>query len=199
MPELQDPYDERAIISLIAAGDRPAFRVLHDRYFDHIFSVAKMFLGSEVAADDVIQEVFLHLWQRRESLPEVDNVKGYIFLTTRNTVLNFIRKDSRYQKHVKSFREDEMVSTSDTDSKVITDETRVLIEKGLQRLTPQQRKMLSLSRDAGMTHAEIAEELGVAKKTVANTITTALQELRSFLEENGAPFTLIYALLKELL
>ncbi len=90
--------DEYGILTGMAAGSSTAFAALHRRYWNDIYSLALSFLKSPHAAEDIVQEVFVKLWLRRETLPEVREFRPYAMVMARNEIISAMRKDAVRQK-----------------------------------------------------------------------------------------------------
>ena len=84
-------YNESDLLAEVARGNENAFKVLFDRYWDKIFSVAFVLTKSVVLAEEIVQDVFLKIWLNRLKLPEIENFEGYLFIIGRNHIFNELR------------------------------------------------------------------------------------------------------------
>lgn len=87
----------------IALGDETAFSNLYETYWDHLYSVALMLTKSETLSEDIIQEIFLRIWNKREELPAVEKPESYLFVIARNQIYNVMKQQQReteYRKYV---------------------------------------------------------------------------------------------------
>ena len=85
--------EESRIIRLLKEGDRGAFSLLYKRYWQKVYGFCRLYLNSRERAEDVVQEVFIKLWEARELLREDDSPEGFLFIVTRNLVFNQYRKE----------------------------------------------------------------------------------------------------------
>lgn len=150
---------------------------------------------------DVLQEVFIRLWNRRESLPDIISLKSYILTAVRNEILSYFRKEERRRNNYKTYSDQLNSDLSETDGRIRIAQARDMLEKAIGQLPQLQREVLLLSRDRELSHAEIASRLNIDKKAVTNAITRALKNIREFLKQQGddsllAAFLLITGLLK---
>ncbi|WP_127129546.1 RNA polymerase sigma factor [Pseudoflavitalea rhizosphaerae] len=188
-------HTSQELLNRIAAGDQEAFASLHHQYWDECYGLALAFLKSPDQAEDVVQDVFLKLWVKRSSLPAIKDFTPYFMVMVRNEIINYLRQLAQRQKKHAQYVSDNSVhlqqffSVSDAD-------TASIIQKALSELTERQQQIFSLSRDNGLSHEEIAEQLGLSKKTVSNTITQVLNHLRITLYQHGLMAWLAWIVLK---
>jgi RNA polymerase sigma-70 factor (ECF subfamily) len=179
-------YNDSNLLQRIALGDEQAFHTLFLQHRDKLFVFVRNLTKSENIAEDIIQEVFLKLWTQRESLAEVENANAYVFILVRNKIFDYLRKisnDKRLQekvwKNIVSFN----VSADEITGNIEEKDTQHIIEKAIKTLSPQQQKIFLLSRANGMSHEQIAEQLGISKNTVKNHLTTSLLIIRKYLKK----------------
>src|ERR1700754_375057 len=84
-------HNEKELLLQIAQGDRNAFKVLYTAYFPHVQQYVSLFESGRESLDELTQDVFVRIWEKRARLAGVESFKGYVFLITRNVVFNFIR------------------------------------------------------------------------------------------------------------
>ncbi|MBO9632388.1 MAG: RNA polymerase sigma-70 factor [Chitinophagaceae bacterium] len=184
------------LLSRIATGDQEAFAVLHQQYWDEVYSLALAFLKSPDQAEDIVQDVFLKLWIKRATLPSINEFRPYFMVMVRNEIINYLRQMAQRNKKHAQYVSDNSINPSQlfpaTDS-----DTAAIIKKALSELTERQMLIFSMSRDEGLSHEQIAEKLGVSKKTVSNTITFVLNHLRTTLYQRGLMAWLLLTVLKK--
>ncbi len=188
MPQIQ-LYDDKELCRRIAVGDEQAFQTLFRLHRDRLFAFAVRFTKSAAAAEDIIQDVFLKLWEQPDLLEKAENPPAYIFILVRNKTLDYLRKisnDQRLQQEVWLFIAHAQRQAEDTFEKVDAKETEQLINEAVQQLPPQQQKIFILSRTKGLSHEQIAEQLGISKNTVKNHLIAALGTIRKYLNKRHA-------------
>jgi RNA polymerase sigma-70 factor (ECF subfamily) len=176
------PYNETELLLRIAEGDKAAFKELHDHYWNNLYSVALSFLKSPDWAMDVIQEVFLKLWERRHKLSEIDHFKPYLFVSTRNELLTALKSSTRQAQLQEKYAQRMPGHFMLPDQVLSVKELEGLVTSAVAQLPEQQRTIYRLTREQGLSHDEIAEQLGIARKTVANNMTKALNQIREYLQ-----------------
>ncbi|WP_333863964.1 RNA polymerase sigma factor [Chitinophaga sp.] len=176
--------DEYHVLMEMAEGSEAAFAALHRRYWNDIYSLALSFLKSPEAAEDIVQEVFVKIWLRREALPEVQVFRPYVMVMVRNEIISTMRKDAVRQKRHDRFLADSGPQHT-THPGAPAAETARLIREALDQLPQKQREIFALSREEGLNHDMIAARTGLSRKTVSNTITIVLNHLRTALAKHG--------------
>lgn len=179
-------HNERDLLLKVAEGNENAFRQLFDHYSDNIYSVALVLAKSSVMAEEIVQDVFLKIWMKREQLPSIEKFDGYLFMTARNHIYNELRRKTLEQPFAEHLEQHFQESSALPEEQLLLKETKHLIQKAVAQLPTQQRSVYELSRNDGLDHAQIAEKLGISKLTVKSHMTKALQFIRQYLKEHHA-------------
>jgi len=180
-------YIESDILRQIAEGDESAFHLLFNEHWQNIYGVAYMLTKSAPMAEDMVQEIFMKLWVKREQLPEVENFRNYLFIVARNHIFNELKKKSTdilFTDHLFEYFH-EIRETP--EKKLIEKEAEQIIGEIIERLPQQQKMIYRLSREEGLSRNEMADRLGIAPNTVRNHLARALEMIRHELqrEVNG--------------
>jgi RNA polymerase sigma-70 factor (family 1) len=176
----RDKYDETKMLELLAAGSEYAFTELFSRYRARVYTVAFRFLRTEAAAQEVVQDVFLKCWLKRQELAAVKNLDAYLRVTTKNQVLNRFRKlanETAAQEELS--RRDQQVN--DTDHLLLEHQYREILQQALQQLPPQQREVYRLAREEELSHEDIASRMNISPVTVKSHMARALQFIRRYI------------------
>ncbi|MEP7259145.1 MAG: RNA polymerase sigma-70 factor [Flavitalea sp.] len=173
--------NERETLLRISRGDCYAFESLFRAYYDHLYSTAIMYIKMHELAEDIIQQVFLKLWERRSTLLRIDNLENYIFILTRNEILDHLRKQSVRQKYINRIRELFEEESRTPEQYLITKQKVEILQKAVVSLPPQQQQAWRLSREKGLCYEDIATEMGVSLSTVKGHISCALRSIRQTL------------------
>lgn len=185
------PHSENELLRLLADGDEHAFQVIFERHWDAVFSTALLLTKSGSVAEDVAQDVFTMLWEKRASLAGVQKLEGFLFVSARNIIYSRFRRlasQDAYRQYILScFREDGAESAETATELRELDRT---IQQAIRLLPPQQQKAFRLSRFEGMQHEEIAVTMGVSRITIKSYIVQAIASLRKALANHpsGAHF-----------
>ncbi len=171
---------EMELLSKVAAGDRIAFGLLFDRYYNKVLSQALTYTKTLVEAEDLTQDIFIKVWNAKAKLAVVKSFKNYLFILTRNEMVDRLRKKavdlSAGSGAIPELKEDIYIP----DQQLEYQETYQLILKGMEQLPDQQKLVFRMSRLEGKTNGEIAEALGIAKTTVRWHIVLALNFLKTY-------------------
>lgn len=172
---------DKEILSLVAHGDRRAFDWLFVQYQPKLVDFLTRLTGDPEVAADMSQDIFLGLWKNRSRLAGVDNFPAYLFKIARNTVYNYYDKLAVNDK----FLEESKLTTDSSPAGVeylFARQLEQLIRNSADQMPPKRRKIFMMSRFLGYSNAEIAELLGIDKRTVENHITNALATLRDMIK-----------------
>lgn len=153
-----------------------------------MYALAQQLTKSEQFAKDVIQEVFLKLWERRHELQQVKNIEAWLYRMTENKVIDFLRKaaaDGRLKEAVWS---NLLLQQDDPEALLETKEYHQIIRKAIDSLPAQRKLIWQLNRERGLNYQEIASELQISKHTVKNQLSSALQSIRNFLSGTSRLF-----------
>ncbi len=167
----------------IRNGSRTAFRALFEYYWQPLVTYAASIAGPE-SAEDCVQEAFVGLWRHRERWKPTGSVAGYIYRITRNAALNARRvgrsEDALRSGSLHQFRPIAAPPTPHED--FVARRLRSEVTAAVEALPERRREVLLMARVHGLSHAEIADAMGISPQTVANQMSAALRELRVRLE-----------------
>lgn len=173
----------------IRKGDRGAFEKLFCAYVDPLYVFAAEHVENRSAAEDIVQDVFCDLWERRSDWNPQGTVKAYLYRAVRNTVLDSLdRREVREEWREEEKQEDRPRLEAGPFNSIHQDELRRAMEEAVEDLPRQQKLVYRLAHRHGLSYREIASALGIARKTVENHMGRALQSLRSQLTEYASVF-----------
>jgi RNA polymerase sigma-70 factor (family 1) len=179
-PELAQIKELQQKIALYE--DMKAYAQLYNLLFNrlHRFSIA--FVKSGEAAEEIVSDVFIKLWQIRDRLTEIGNLKVYLYAITRNFSFNYLTR--HYKKVVLSLDEadpDVLVNLDDPETLCISAEMVEKIKEAIARLPPQCRIIFQLVKEEGMRYKEVAEVLHLSTLTVRNQVAIATRKIAALL------------------
>ena len=158
-------------------GNSKVFRLLFDLYWESMFLNAKSIVGNENNAKDIVQEIWIRIWQKRDNL-DIRNLDAYLFRAVRNASFKFLR-DHRFSKLQLEIIENLKLSVEPEIRKQHDFEARMsAIRNILDKLPSRCAQIFELSRFKQYSNEEIAQELGISKKSVENQISTAIKYLK---------------------
>lgn len=178
--------DDTDLSVLIRAGDRDAFERLFRDWYARLATYAVRLVGSRDAAEDIVQELFVTLWNRRDQLPDMGALPGYLHRAVRNRALNDLRRRRTAERWL-ALRDPDPVDVPVAVSTLVEAELAGRIQAALGALPPRTREVFLLHRDQGLTYGGIAAALGISVKTVETLMSRALRSLRQALADLRAP------------
>ena len=164
-----------SLISRVRAGDRKAFDELCRKYYAMLVSYARLFLRDDWA-EDVVQDVFYNVWQRRETLDDSNSLYKYLLRSVYNRSLNYLDKNRRAGEYGAYYRERIAAlgssyyapDNSPVVQKLYNDDLRASLDAAIESLPPKCREVFRLSYIEDLSNREIGEQLGISPRTVEN-------------------------------
>lgn len=169
--------EDNELILLLKQNSKEAFTALYKKYWRQVYNFSRLYLTNQDTAEEVVQEVFIKVWEGRDFMREDDNFKGLMFIITRNLIFNQHRKNLNedfYKMTVLAAMEDSYDIEEEIEAKNLSEYIDMLINE----LPPRRREIFNLSRKGNKSYKEIAELLNISEKTVENQISEALKYLR---------------------
>lgn len=188
------PYDERELLHRIADGDERAFRVFFDHYKDRFYAVVLKMTRSDVIAEEIVQEVFIKIWQKRSTLKEINSPESYFFTAVYRRVYSHYKKLALERKFLQLISQSPSFRNI-TDETVLAQESERLINEAISKLPAQQQLVFKLSKQDGLSREQIAERLQISPHTVRNHMADAIKSIKSYLNQAA----LVYLLFLDLL
>ena len=175
---------EALLVAELRKGNEKAFIKLYDLYKDKIYTYSLKLLKSQVNAEEMLQDVFMKVWQKRETLDASRSFKSYLYTIARNKCFDFLEKASNDVKLRQTIFYQSQKSFSAADVQLIESDFNKIKEEAYNSLPPRRREIFEMSREQGMTYDEIGEKLGISTNTVKSQMNKALESLRAFLREH---------------
>lgn len=164
--------------NLLRNGDRLAFAEIYARYKWLLHAHAYKWMSDREEAKDIIHELFSDLWDRHRSIIFSTTLSGYLYASVRNKILNRVAHKKVASNYVNSLQEYINRGEAQTDHLVRENQLKAIIEKEISNLPLKMREVFELSRKAGISHKEIAQQLDISEQTVRKHIQHALKILR---------------------
>jgi len=189
--------DEHLVLAKIAQGDQHAFTVLFNHYERDVYAVGKKLTWSHDQAIEIVQEIFIKIWDSRESLPEVQNFGGYLNRLVKNHSLNVLKKMSRERRNNQVLHSVSTELDDSTNSQLDYNDAVRLLNEALDALAPQQRKVYMLCHQQGLKYEEAAAELNLSPGTINVHMTQALKKIREHFAKNAVYYPLLVMMLSK--
>jgi RNA polymerase sigma-70 factor (ECF subfamily) len=173
--------DEKEMLRRLSEGDQTALTSIYQRFWQSLFVSAYNIIKDKKACEDIIQEIFLQLWLKRENLQIRESLKAYLLAATRYQVFRYIKKAPLSQELFEHLEERFAVPPS--DQILMQKDLSKQVDKIVGSLPEKCQQIYRLSRQEYLSHKEIAERLNISTKTVENQLTIALRRLRLSLEK----------------
>lgn len=176
--------NEAELFELVSTGDEAAFERFFKTYHQRLLSYAYVMLRDESASEEMVQQVFYKIWEKRTRLKIHTSGKAFLYRAVYNECLNYLKHEKHkraYEKHSLSVDADSYQGKA-SDPLMLT-ELQSMLQKAINELPKQCRNIFYMNRIEELKYREIAEELGLSVKTVEAQVSKALKVLRKKLAD----------------
>ena len=176
---------DRKIIEKEKSVDVQAFELLFRKYYVRLCGFADKFIANMADSEEIVQEVFLNIWEKRDQLKLTDDIRPYLFKSVQNLCFNLIKHKKVEDKYYLVI---DLVYKSQTEDfnayeSVLYTELKKNVEEAINSLPIECKKIFHLSRQEGLKYKEIADQLGLSVKTVETQMSRALAKLKIELKD----------------
>lgn len=189
--------DEKDLLLRLQDGDHAAFEKLYHRYSRQLLAKLDHKLTDEYQADDILQDLFIKIWERREQIDTEQPFGGYLYRIAQRMVTDHYRKLARNTILYKQVKQDTPEAAHYTDQELEGRETQKLIEQAINLLPTQQQRAFHLCKIEGKSYKEAAEIMSISPETVHAHLVKATQSVKSYFRsvQQHIPGTLAVALI----
>ncbi len=195
MSDLLTSY-ERILLGKLKNDDQIAFTIIFEKYYQDLVRFAYGFTRNSDPAEEIVQEVFLKLWENRTSLSIHSSLKSYLLKTVQNRSIDNLRHANITHKYASVVLEHPILSENDTENYVLHSELETNFNLAMQKIPAQYAEAFRLSRVESMNYQYIAKKLGISVRTVEVRVAKALSLLREELKDFLLLLLIIFQLLK---
>ena len=174
---------DNILVDKIRNDDKEAFKSLYDHYSRKLYYFSIRCKLSSYDSEELVQSVFINLWERRKFLNDTMEIKSYIYKSAVNYIYNFLKKNAIRNRYIESEISDSKTYSDITYEQVIVRDLEKSIFSIIDTLPLQQQQVIRLSRIEYMSHEEIAEKLDISLRTVENHVYRALKTIKKKLGE----------------
>lgn len=168
------------IVEELRQGNHAAFELVYRLYQADVKRFLLSLARDNELAEDVMQEAFLYLWEKREQLDPSKNISNYLFHVVRSMLISRLRRQQVANRYLRELPpEEEMLYAA--DDSMIAEETEILVSIVVSQMPKQRRKIYELSRYEGLSNREIAEQLGIDTRNVRTQLHYATKEIKDVL------------------
>ncbi|WP_165798472.1 RNA polymerase sigma factor [Chitinophaga costaii] len=178
MKESSGEYSDSQLLVLVQQGDKDAFTLLYNRYWDKLLVYVMRAVQVQSDAEDIVQELFISLWKRRESLDIRSALSTYLFNSARYGAIRYIEKNITRSNYLE-FLSKTTPAAPAADQALALKEVSAQMEEVVAGMPERMQQVFRLSREQHLSHREIAAQLGISEETVKKQIYRALQLLRA--------------------
>lgn len=189
-----DIFNEKLLVKGLMFGEAKAFRKLFNTYKNDVYAFSMSMLKSKELAEEIVQDVFLNIWQHRDRLNPDLSFKSYVFTITRNLTFNLISKVANNRKLIGEVFYESQKSYSPIEDELADIDYENIKKKAIDTLPPKRKIIFEMSRNEDKSYEEISKELNISISTVKCQMNKALSTMRDFLQKHG-DVTLLITLL----
>ena len=181
---------DEELLEGLTQGDDTAFSEIFKKYSSHLYHAAYNLFRNKEACEDMVQELFIDLWEKRGNL-QIRSLKSYLYVSIKNRALMVIRSGKLTIDDSVLL---ELCSKYYADQQIIAKELSELLDSSINKLPKKCQEIFKLSRESNLSNKEIAERLNISVKTVENQMTIALSRLKNSSKEFLAILVALYFL-----
>lgn len=164
---------EADLAELLHNDDRIAFEEIHTRYFPMLYRHAMGMLADHDLVQDALQDVFVIIWEKREELHFNSTLKGYLYATTRHSIIRKLSRSKNYVQYLNSLEKQEHRLDNSTENYILEKELREKIEDEINLLPKKMQAVFRLSQTGEYTYHDLSQKLNIAEQTVKNQVLNA--------------------------
>ena len=165
------------MIKGLRSGRESAYEQLFKEFYQPLTVFANGYVEDLESGKEIVQDLFVHLYEKRKNLVITTSIKSYLYQSVRNRCLNHL-KHRQVQKMHHDRMKTELNFSDNLEDKIRETELEHMVSKVVEQLPPQCRRIFNMSRVSGLSNGEIAEQLKISKRTVETQISNALKVLR---------------------
>ena len=163
-------FSDQQLVSLFKKGDKKAYSEIFERYSGLLLRHTFRLLNTRDESQDIVQEVFVMLWEKRETLSLTGALSSYLYTSVRNRIFNFLSHQKVVLKYAESFNKFTVEGYNFTEDTARENELARLIEREIDLLPERMREVFLLNKKQGLSYQEIGEKLGISPETAKQQV-----------------------------
>lgn len=168
------------LVSRLKQGEEEAFRRVYDTHFPKLYRYALSFTHSHEGAEEIVQEVFMTLWRKRQTINPKQSLNHYLYTLTKHRCFRFLQQTARDTTLRQELASRLERSCCSTENEVIYNEYYTITQEAIQQLPPRRQRIYQMARLEGLPLREIAQQLGISISTVKNQLLIASQAVKLY-------------------
>jgi RNA polymerase sigma-70 factor (family 1) len=185
-----DPSKGPDILFQVAAGNQQAFKQLYGHFYKKLYHFALSMVKIKEAAEEIIEDVFIRIWQQRAALPAIRNLKVYLYTAVKNTSLNYLSKKAKESitepfDHIHI----EFNESASPEQLMITAEMFNRIRQSVEALPPRCKMVFKLIREDGLKYKEVSQILNISVNTIDAQMAIAVSRIAASLTADFGPLS----------
>jgi len=190
-----NPFNEKELLARLQRDDREAFDQIYYQYSLKIYANILRMVKDPDDAQELLQDVFLKVWEKRHNIDPEQSFKSYLFRISRNLVYNFFRDVSIERKVMDYLASIGTELHTDLEDDLMFKEQKQLLEQAINQLPPQRRQVYTLCKIEGHSYAEVSRMLGISTSTISDHIVKATRFIKEHHRlTDGAALLAVYML-----
>lgn len=162
-------------------GDKNALACLFENFKQDVYLFAYTYFREKEAAEEIVQDTFIRIWEKRSYINPTLNIKNYILKVAKNLIIDELRKVDYKLNHTKEIHFLSSDVHEDTQNAIFLSDYQALVKRAMNELPPKRKEIFNLSREKHMSYADISNHLGISVNVVENQMSKALKHMRKYL------------------
>ena len=186
--------EEKFIIQGLKTKNKIVFDFVVHYYYSGLCAFAEKYVGHVKVVEDIVQDLFVALWIKSEQINITSSVRSYLFSSVKNRCFDYLKHQKVKSQSIIKLKSSGNINHDTPENWLAESELQKILDSSLEKLPPRCREIFRLSRFEGLKNQEIADQLGLSKRTIELQISNALKALRKDLKPYLPAFLLIFLL-----
>ena len=178
------PFDEKALLMQLQTGSADAFTQLYQAYAERLYYNILSLVKDGSTAEELVQDVFARIWQKRETIQIESNFGAYLFTASRNRVYDFFRKLDRDHHLYAAIKAAASSEYSYIEEALLNRENEHILQKAIKSLPQQRRRAFELCKIEGLSYKEASEKMGISLSTLKDHMANAREAIRIYVSKH---------------
>lgn len=182
---MTESFNEKSVLKSVSQGDRNAFRILYTYYLHDIFRYLFLYTKNRETCEEIVQNVFLKIWEHRENVVEIASFRYYLYRCAKNLLTDETRKNERRKVAYMVMSEKSEISSEKSDDKLIVDQYSRIALKAITFLPKKRKEIIKLHTLENCSYDEIAIRLSISKSVVKKQVYAGILFIRNYFKKHA--------------